>query len=282
MTAHPATTVSDGVAVSADGSQIAYSRRGTGPTVILVAGAFVHRGFGTMHKIADQLVDAFTVVTYDRRDRGASKASTRDYEVAREFQDLQALINTNDGHAHLFGWSSGASLVLQAAPGLQGADSIAIYETPYIVDDSRAPHPDGYIARHDELVTQGRNAALIDYFMTVGIGLPRIIPALSRLNPQWRKMKALAPTLAHDARLVNPYARGIDYPPDTFAGISVPVWVGWGSKSPQWIRHSNRRVAEHLAGQCPTATTELAGQTHLVKPAAIAPAVREHFNRHCA
>ncbi len=282
MTGQATTTTSGGVAVSADGSQIAYTRRGTGPTVILVAGAFVHRGFGTMHKIADQLVDAFTVVTYDRRDRGESSASTRDYEVSQEFEDLQALIDANGGHAHLFGWSSGASLVLQAAPSLQGVDSIAIYETPYIADRSRVPLPDGYVARYDELVGQGRNGALIDYFMTVGIGLPRIIPALSRLNPQWRKMKALAPTLAHDARLVHPYARGIDYPPDTFAGISVPIWVGWGSKSPDWIQRSNRRVAEHLAGQCPTATTELAGQTHLVKPAAIAPALRDHFTRHRA
>jgi pimeloyl-ACP methyl ester carboxylesterase len=120
MTDHADTSIHDGVAVSADGSQIAYTRRGTGPTVILVAGAFVHRGFGAMHKIADQLVAAFTVVTYDRRDRGESTASTRGYEVTQEFQDLQALIDTNGGHAHLFGWSSGASLVLQAAPGLQG------------------------------------------------------------------------------------------------------------------------------------------------------------------
>lgn len=131
-------------------------------------------------------------------------------------------------------------------------------------------------------MAQGHNGALIDYFMTVGIGLPRIIPILSRLNPPWRKMKALTPTLAHDARLVNPYARGIDYPPGTFAGITVPVWVGWGSKSPEWIRHDNRRVAEHLAGQCPTTATELPGQTHLVKATAIGPALREHFNRHHA
>jgi len=282
VTDQAATTSSNGVAVSADGSQIAYTRRGAGPTVILVAGAFVHRGFGTMHKIADQLVDAFTVVTYDRRDRGESRASTCDYKVAQEFEDLQALIDSHGGHAHLFGWSSGASLVLQAAPGLQGIDSIAVYETPYIVDDSRAPHPDDYVARHDELAAQGRPGALIDYFMTVGIGLPRIIPTLSRLNPQWRKMKALAPTLAHDARLVHPYARGNDYPPNTFADISIPVWVGWGSKSPVWIQRSNRRVAEHLTGQCPISTTELAGQTHLVKSAALAPALREHLNRHCA
>lgn len=280
MTDHADTSIHDGVAVSADGSQIAYTRRGTGPTVILVAGAFVHRGFGAMHKIADQLVDASTVVTYDRRDRGESTASTRDYEVAQEFQDLQALIDTNGGHAHLFGWSSGASLVLQAAPGLQGVDSIAVYETPYIVDDSRAPHPDGYIARHDELVAQGRNSALIDYFMTVGIGLPRIILTLSRLNPQWRKMKVLAPTLAHDGR--KPLRPRHRLPTGNVRRHLGPVWVGWGSKSPEWIQHPNRRVAEHLARQCPTATTELADQTHLVKPAAIAPALREHFNRHFA
>lgn len=114
------------------------------------------------------------------------------------------MIDSHGGRAHLFGWSSGASLMLQAAPGLHGVDYIACYETPYIVDDSRRPLPEDYLARYDELPAQGRNGALIDYFMTVGIGLPRIIPTLSRLNPRWRKMKALAPTLAHDARLVHP------------------------------------------------------------------------------
>lgn len=86
MTAQLATTRLDRAAVSADGSKIAYTRLGAGPVVILVAGAFVHRGFGTMHKIADHLIDAFTVVTYDRRDRGESRqapTTTKSHKSSR-------------------------------------------------------------------------------------------------------------------------------------------------------------------------------------------------------
>jgi pimeloyl-ACP methyl ester carboxylesterase len=274
------TPTRDGAAVSADGSETVYSRRGRGPVVIFVAGAFLHRGFGPMRKMTNQLVDGFTAVTYDRRDRGESTSMADEYQVCQEFDDLQAVIDANGGRAHLFGWSSGASLVLQAAPRLRGVLSIAVYESPYISDSSRAPQPPDYLARHDELVAAGKHAALIGYFMTVGIGLPRAVAALSRLNPQWRRMKALAPTLARDARLVHPYAVGGDYPAGTFDGISVPIWIGWGSKSPEWIRNSNRRIAELVQDKSLVTSTQQAGQTHLVKPAVIGPELRSHFRRH--
>ena len=55
---------------SKDGTLIAYDKNGSGPTLILVAGAMGTRlGFSNL---AAQLEPNFTVINYDRRGRGDS------------------------------------------------------------------------------------------------------------------------------------------------------------------------------------------------------------------
>ena len=57
---------------------------------------------------------AFTVYTYDRRGRGES-SDTLPYAVAREVEDLQALVAQAGGEACVYAISSGAALALQTA-----------------------------------------------------------------------------------------------------------------------------------------------------------------------
>jgi alpha-beta hydrolase superfamily lysophospholipase len=91
--------------VSRDGTPIAYERAGTGPLVVLVGGGLDD---GTENApLATELARHFTVVNYARRGRGGS-GDTAPYAVAREIEDLAALID--GGPAHLFGASSGGAL----------------------------------------------------------------------------------------------------------------------------------------------------------------------------
>jgi hypothetical protein len=54
----------------------------------------------------------------------------------------------------------------------------------------------------------------------------------------------------------------------------VPTLVIGGGKSPQWIRNANIELARVL----PNARHRtLEGQTHIVKPAALAPVLEEFF-----
>jgi pimeloyl-ACP methyl ester carboxylesterase len=62
---------------SRDGSRIAYDRYGSGPVVILVAGALGYRKFSKMEELAGLLSERCTVINYDRRGRGASSVSSR-------------------------------------------------------------------------------------------------------------------------------------------------------------------------------------------------------------
>jgi hypothetical protein len=57
---------------SADGTQIAYDRLGSGPLVVLVSGMFSHRP--EFQDEAEQLATRFTALNYDRR--GEARAAT--------------------------------------------------------------------------------------------------------------------------------------------------------------------------------------------------------------
>jgi pimeloyl-ACP methyl ester carboxylesterase len=80
-----------GTVRSADGTTIAFDRLGSGPAIVLVGGAFSYRAFPKMVELAELLATRFTVINYDRRGRGDSD-DTAPYAVAREIEDLEALI----------------------------------------------------------------------------------------------------------------------------------------------------------------------------------------------
>jgi len=99
---------------SSDGTLLAYDRVGSGPALILVDGALCSRAFGPMPKLAPLLASRFTVYTYDRRGRGDSGNGFA-YDVQREVDDLDAVIQKAGGSAMVFGISSGAALAGDAA-----------------------------------------------------------------------------------------------------------------------------------------------------------------------
>src|SRR5262249_54943162 len=121
---------------SGDGTAIAFERRGQGPPLILVDGALCDRAMGPSTPLARLLAEHFTVFTYDRRGRGESD-DTKPYAVQREIEDLQALIDAAGGSVFMWGISSGAVLALEAAREGSEVSKLALYEPPFIVDDSR-------------------------------------------------------------------------------------------------------------------------------------------------
>ena len=78
------------IAISKDGTAIAYEKKGRGPGLILINGALADRKVYEKGW-TDMLAKNFTVITYDRRGRGES-ADTKPYAVEREIEDIEALI----------------------------------------------------------------------------------------------------------------------------------------------------------------------------------------------
>ena len=117
---------------SKDGTRIAYERQGAGPAVVLVGGAAVTRSENA--GLAAELASRFTTYNYDRRGRGDS-GDTQPYALAREIEDLEAVIAAAGGTAHLYGVSSGGALALEATAAGVPAGRVAVYEVPYDMFD---------------------------------------------------------------------------------------------------------------------------------------------------
>jgi pimeloyl-ACP methyl ester carboxylesterase len=258
---------------SADGTAIAYERVGSGRPVILVDGALCFRGQGPNGALAERLATDFTVYTYDRRGRGES-GDQDSHSVDREIEDLAAVIKEAGGAAAVYGISSGGALVLAAAARGLGIERVAVYEAPFVVDDSRPPIPADYVAHLSGLIAAGEQAAAVRYFMRTGVGLPAAVVALMRFMPAWSKLKAVAHTLPYDAAFVTDNQVGKPLSPAQWASLDQPALVVCGSKSPPWMQAGMRA----LDGVLPTARHRtLDGQTHLVKPDALAPVLAEFF-----
>jgi pimeloyl-ACP methyl ester carboxylesterase len=257
---------------SKDGSRIAYDRHGSGPVVILVAGALGYRKFSKMEEIAKQLAEHHTVINYDRRGRGDS-TEVKPFAVEREIEDIQALIEAEGGSASLWGWSSGGALALRAAAAGIGVERVSVYEIPFMVDPTHnRPTPD-YGERLDELVAADDRNALVKHFMRNAIGIPAPFVALMRLMPMWKGLKATAHTLPYDwAALGKHTMYGAPLSTEEWAPVTVPAQVVYGSKSAAVLQKSSRALAEVLPN---AELRELEGVSHNVKPKALLPVLAE-------
>jgi pimeloyl-ACP methyl ester carboxylesterase len=256
---------------SKDGTTIAFDRTGQGPPVVLVDGALCSRNMGPSGPLATLLAEHFTVFTYDRRGRGDS-GDKAPYAVDREIEDLEALVGEAGGATAVWGVSSGAVLALEAASRLTGVTRLALYEAPFIVDDSR-PSTEEDWRRISEAVAAGRRGDAVKFFLK-SVGLPGFVIALMQFLPVWSKLKAVAHTLPYDGAIVRENQKGRPLPAGRWASVTIPTLVMEGGKSPHWIRHANRSLANIL----PNAKYRtLEGQTHIVKAKAHTPVLVEFF-----
>jgi len=252
---------------SKDGTPIAFERSGAGPALLLVDGALCSRGFGPARKLAALLAPHFTVYAYDRRGRGES-GDTPPYSPAREVEDIAALVEATGGSASLLGLSSGGALALEAAASGLPVTKVVAYEPPY-VDDSGQRGGSAHEAHLQRLIAEGHRGTAVKYFMKDMVGAPAPMVAMMRLMPWiWRKLAAVAHTLPYDAAVMT----GFRIPRARFASIGVPALVMNGAKTDPRLRDAARAIVAAI----PTAQhRELAGQTHNVKPAVLAPEVVE-------
>jgi pimeloyl-ACP methyl ester carboxylesterase len=257
------------VVTSADGTTIAYESTGSGPALVLVDGAMCYRGAGPMRPLAALLRDSFTVYTYDRRGRGES-SDTLPYAVAREVEDLRAVIAKAGGEAYVYAISSGAALALATAATAAGIAKLALYEPPFLAEVEDGTRSKEYTERLGELLDAGRKGDAVALFMTY-VGVPAQVIAGMRAQPGWTTLEAIAPTLGYD----NQVLAGGAVPRELTSTIAVNTLVLTGSASPQGLQQAARATADAL----PTAAHRtLDGQTHDVAPDALAPVLTEFFN----
>lgn len=254
--------------ISRDGTPIAYEKLGAGPVLILVGGALDHRNSpSTGLPLAALLAESLTVYAYDRRGRGDS-GDTAPYAVAREVEDLAAIIGAAGGSAMVYGLSSGAALALEAAASGLPISKLALYEPPFSRGPDMADQAKAYLPKLSALLAEDRRGDALALFMT-RVGLPEPMIAGARNSPFWPQLEALAPTLAYDSEVMRDPRGGI-VPTERITSITAPTRVIVGGASPEWMRKTGRDVADAL----PNGSYEvLPDQTHDVDIAALAPVI---------
>jgi pimeloyl-ACP methyl ester carboxylesterase len=257
---------------SKDGTEIAYDRIGDGPALVLVGAAWNDRMSAA--PLAQLLASDFSVYTYDRRGRGDS-GNTEPYAVEREIEDLTIVIEAAGGSAYAFGVSSGAALALEATAGGAPISKLAMYEPPYIVDDTRPPIPDDYIEHLEQLVAEGNRNEVVSYFMTAAVGMPAEMAEQMAASPMAAAMEPLAHTVAYDGRvMLRGGMSGKPLPTRFTQTVTVPALVMDGGASDAWMRNASRALVALLPD---VQYRTLEGQDHAAPPDILAAEIEEFF-----
>ncbi|WP_405160179.1 alpha/beta hydrolase [Nocardia sp. NBC_01499] len=236
---------------SADGTLIAYDRHdGHAGTVILIGGAFSYRKFPKMVALAETLNEQYglTVLNYDRRGRGDSTDSAGDYDIAREIDDIAALVEAVGGSAMLFGWSSGAALALRAAGSgrIPGITKVVAFEPPFVVDH------EGFVPAADlettlrDLVAADRRADTVRFYLTKAMGIPRAMVSVMRFTPFWKNLLATANSTPHDWVVMRDFMRGDPLRAEDWTTVKAQTLVIAGAKSDTLLRKGAQAIAAVL------------------------------------
>jgi pimeloyl-ACP methyl ester carboxylesterase len=147
-------------------------------------------------------------------------------------------------------------------------------EAPFIVDDSRPPVSEDYLARLTEFVSTGQRGDAVRLFLTEAVGVPAEYVAPMRDTPMWAGFEAVAHTLPYDGAIMDGTLSGKALPAQRWASVKIPTLVADGGASGPAM-HS---AAQALADLLPDALRRtLDGQEHAVDPAILAPVLMDFF-----
>jgi pimeloyl-ACP methyl ester carboxylesterase len=236
---------------SPDGTEIACWKSGEGPALILVHGTMADH---TRWKpILETLEARLTVYAMDRRGRGGSTREAQPYALAREFEDVAAVIDAiyaATGEApSVLGHSHGAICSLEASLLTTHLKKLILYEPP-------VPAGPEAIAKLEDLLREGKREEVVSTFMREIVRMPeeqlRAIQAL----PSWEGRVAAAHTIVRE---IKEQREHYAFRPEKFRSMKVPTLLLLGGASAAPFKAAIDLVHRAL----PTSeVTLLAGQQH--------------------
>ncbi len=239
---------------SRDGAEIAYGTSGEGPPLVLVHGTTADRT--RWRPLLPYLEPHATVHAVDRRGRGAS-GDAPDYDLAREFEDVAAVVDAvadaSGSMVDVLGHSYGGLCALGAATLTSNMRRLVLYEPPVNADASAFP---GVEERLDALLAEGNREAVVETFLREVAMIPEEELSALRAQPEWPARVAAAHTIVREFR--GPLGRGFD--PAQASTISAPTLMLSGGDSPDYMK----AATEFLAAALPDArVVVLEGQQHV-------------------
>lgn len=234
---------------SEDGTVISYRKLGHGDGVILIHGAL--QAAQNFMKLANALANDFTIYILTRRGRGQSGPFGTNYCLAKDLEDVAALIAKTNAH-NVFGLSSGAIISLHAALTNPAIHKLAIYEPP--LSGKRTSLVNTFAAKYEKELAAGNLAAA---FVTLikGMKVSKIFSVLPRflLVPMVKglikknaatkpaddvSLAALIPTWRYDNLLVQETVG----PLERFKELQTDTLLLSGSNSPAYLKNVVNRL----------------------------------------
>jgi pimeloyl-ACP methyl ester carboxylesterase len=246
---------------SADGTEIAVWRSGSGPPLVLVHGAMAdHTRWAP---VMPALEEHFTVLAMDRRGRGASGDADA-YALEREVEDVVAVVRSAGDEVNLLGHSHGGACALEAALRTDALRTLILYEAPL---GFLGGSPE-VVAQLEALLAEGKRDEVLTLLLTEVARQPPEAIELMRSLPSWEARLATAHTVPREERVTRDYR----WEPDRFGELDVRTLFLLGGDSPEPFRLASEALAEALPN---CEVVELPGQRHAAMDTATELFVRE-------
>ncbi|WP_394830506.1 alpha/beta hydrolase [Pendulispora rubella] len=238
--------------VSRDGSIIGYEKLGQGPAMVLVHGGTADRR--RWLPAVPQLAERFTLHIVDRRGRALSDKEKAPYDIAREGEDVAAVVEAAGRDVYLVGHSYGALCSLEAALSTDAIGRLLIYEPP-AATPGHAVTPAATLERLRAAAARGdRQLVLETFYREVIHSTPEDIAEMVP-TPMWQARLAAALTIVRELEQVEHFDIS-----SRLSAIRIPVRLLLGTESPPYFRPA----ALAIANEIPQADVlPLHGQGHL-------------------
>jgi pimeloyl-ACP methyl ester carboxylesterase len=237
---------------SKDGTRIAFERLGQGPPLVMVHGSTVdHTRWGA---VVTRLAERFSLYLMDRRGRGRSGDGPA-YHIAREFEDVVAVLDATPGPAFVLAHSYGAICSLEAMRLTSRIAKVVLYEPPLPVPGRRLFIADDLGRRLEAMLAKNDRAGVVEAFLrevvqTGELGLQRL-----RRSAGWQVRLDAAHTIPREVMT----AYGYRFEAEAFASVRVPTLFLLGGRSPVHLQEATRMASEAVPG---SQVFSLPGQGH--------------------
>ena len=225
---------------SADGTEIAFERTGSGPPLVLVHGGACDHRFWELSDVRPAFADHFTVYAMDCRGVGES-GDGAEYALEREFEDVAAVVDAIDEPVTLLGHSSGALLSLEAALRTDDLHELILYEPPIPVGDHEL-YAEEVLAEMKRLLNAGENERVLVLFLEeIAQSTTEEIDA-QRSAPDWQDLVDAAHVWPRSVEAVGEY----EFDAARFANMTTPTLLLTGSESPPFLKDATVSVDDAL------------------------------------
>ncbi|MDG5818978.1 alpha/beta hydrolase [Natronococcus sp. A-GB7] len=241
---------------SADGTEIAFERTGSGPPLVFVHGTGVDYTWWDLSGVSPALADHCTVYAINRRGRGES-GDAEEYKLEREVKDVLAVVEPIDDPVTLLGHSYGANISLEAARQTNHLSDL-ILNDPVIPVGDDYPDGDALVGELTSLLADGQpEQALVFIWQAAGVPQPLIDEA--RSTPNWRELVDAADTILRELQAITEN----DFDAPRFAGMTTPTLLLSGSESSE-IHNDTKEAVSNAVPNCRTVTFDGHGHFAMV------------------